>query len=138
MCLLNTEYSSYNLWREYGSMVFRLNTWSERYPGPVTFSSCHRSKDSVGLTSPGRAGKDNTVRRQFFKLILENLETIAFEPSDLVLDPIDFRIVFCALKHSRIFFNRVNPFPFSGQGKCNSVSACASEGIHENLAPSRR
>ena len=78
-------------------MVFRLNTRSERYPGPVTFSSCHRSNDMVTLTSPGRASKDDTVRRQFFKLVLKNLEAIAFEPSDLVLHPIDLRIVFCAL-----------------------------------------
>lgn len=90
------------------------------------------------LTSPGRASKYDTVRRQFFKLILENLETIAFEPSDFVLHPIDLRVVFCALKHSRIFFNRIDSLPFSGQGKCNGVSACASEGIHENPAPSRR
>lgn len=90
------------------------------------------------LTSPGRAGEDETVRRQFFELILENLETIAFEPSDLVLHPIDFRIMLCALQHSGVFFDRVDSFPFSGQSKCNGVTSCASEGVHENTAPSRR
>lgn len=119
-------------------MVLRLNTSSERYPGPDAISSSREIKENNVLTSPWWACKYNTVWSQFLELILEDLKTIAFKPSDLVLDAVDFCVVLCTFQDGSVFLNSIDALPFPGQCKCDCVSTCASKAIDQNATSSRR
>lgn len=76
-------------------MVFRLKTSSERYPGPKALKSQQypRKRASMKHTTPWRACEDDTVWRQVFKLIFEDLKAVSFEESNLFVNPIDLRIM---------------------------------------------
>lgn len=136
MCFEKAEYSLYNVVREYGSIVRKLKTLSERYPGPANrqFDPDEAAETERRRTTPRRTRKDNTVGSQVLKLVLQNLKTITLKPGDLILNSIDFSIVFGASQDSRVLLNGIDSFPFPSQGKSNSVPTSSRKCVDENTA----
>lgn len=85
------------------------------------------------LTSPGWAGKYDSIFSDVFKPAFQNLETVSLNPPDLVAHAIDLGVLFGAPKNLRVFLNCENTIPAAGPGKCDDVSTNSGEGVDQGL-----
>lgn len=68
-------------------------------------------------------------------MVLQKLKAVSFKPGDLVLHPIDLRIMFRTPQDGRVLLDGIDPLPLARERKGDGIPSSAGKRIYQN-APS--